>query len=168
MGFFLSATTPKFHYLSGHVGQVICGRDGRALRLVYDIEHISLDISEYLRKGQKEFLSYSGRHFIPSRGNVGRNANANPCSRFKNNQPLPKDLPDRSTSKNPFINGTSTWSYPKDGQLCVRCGTKGHGSLGCSNPSRLLYRNAKTTSPYATRSTHDDLLAMPGNNVHAY
>lgn len=49
------------------------------------------------------------------------------------NNPAPKDLPERATSKNPWINGTLIWSYDKDGRLCVSCGTKGHISKDCTN-----------------------------------
>ncbi|KAK4697103.1 hypothetical protein P7C71_g925, partial [Lecanoromycetidae sp. Uapishka_2] len=38
-------------------------------------------------------------------------------SRFAKPEPTPKELPDRSLSKNPWINGTLHWSYNKDGQL---------------------------------------------------
>jgi len=37
---------------------------------------------------------------------------------------LPKDLPDRKTSKNQWINGTKTWSF-QEGRLCVECGHVG-------------------------------------------
>ena len=67
----------------------------------------------------------------PSKGNVGRGGFAG--SSRRQYQPTPKDLPDRLTSKNPYINGTNTWSFSKDGQLCVKCGTPGHGSPACGS-----------------------------------
>ena len=73
-----------------------------------------------------------------NRANVGRggstNTNPNPSSRFRNYQPTPKEMPDRTTSKNPYINGTLTWFIRNDGQLCVKCGKKGHGSPSCDAP----------------------------------
>ncbi|KAF6238681.1 hypothetical protein HO173_003187 [Letharia columbiana] len=53
----------------------------------------------------------------PNKGNAGRSGPPNPIagSRFRNYQPTPKDIPERSTSKNPYINGTIHWSYGKDG-----------------------------------------------------
>ena len=44
---------------------------------------------------------------------------------------LPKDLPDKSKSKNPWINGTRTYNYQKDGGLCVKCGHLGHIPRDC-------------------------------------
>lgn len=64
-----------------------------------------------------------------------QNQNANDRLRPKHEAPQPHDLPDRSTSKNPWINGTLTWSFDKDGRLCVKCGTKGHNSIDCKNTS---------------------------------
>lgn len=65
----------------------------------------------------------------PSRIGTGRGGSSN--SRFRNNQPTPKDMPDRAASKNPWINGTLNWSFSKDGLLCVKCGTKGHSTKTC-------------------------------------
>lgn len=69
-------------------------------------------------------------------GNPGKgpsNFPSNPGNRPRNFQPTPKEMPDRSTSKNPWINGTLFWSYGKDGLLCVKCGTKGHSAKTCSH-----------------------------------
>ena len=70
----------------------------------------------------------------PSKANVGRGGNSNsyPSSR-RNFQPTPKELPDRTTSKNPYINGTLVWSFAKDGTLCVRCGELGCMAKNCKN-----------------------------------
>ena len=67
----------------------------------------------------------------PNRANAGRNPNPYTGGRLRNYQPAPKDMPDRSTSKNPWINGTLFWSQTKDGLLCVKCGNKGHISQIC-------------------------------------
>ena len=53
-----------------------------------------------------------------SRGNAGRGGFVG--SNRRQHQPTPKELPDRSTSKNPYINGASIWSFKRDGQLCVK------------------------------------------------
>ena len=68
----------------------------------------------------------------PSKGNANRGglAGSNRRGQF---QPTPKEIPERSTSKNPYINGTSIWSFKQDGQLCIKCGTPGHGSPSCDN-----------------------------------
>ena len=66
----------------------------------------------------------------PSKGNVGRGGFAGSTRRGQY-QPTPKEIPERSTSKNPYINGTSTWSFKRDGQLCIKCGTPRHGSPSC-------------------------------------
>lgn len=42
------------------------------------------------------------------------------------------NLPDRMTSRNPYINGTRTWIYKQVGSLCVNCGQCGHTSKTCS------------------------------------
>ena len=65
-----------------------------------------------------------------SKATVGREANPY-ASRSRNTQPTPREMPDRTTSKNPYINGTTSWSYKEDGQLCVMCGTKGHIAPAC-------------------------------------
>ena len=67
----------------------------------------------------------------PNKSNVGRGGFTGPTRRHY--QPTPKEIPDRSTSRNPYINGSTTWSFKKDGQLCVKCGTPGHGSPSCDN-----------------------------------
>ena len=46
----------------------------------------------------------------PSKGNAGRGGFSG-SNRRGQHQPIPKDLPDRATSKNPYINGTNTWSF---------------------------------------------------------
>ena len=61
-------------------------------------------------------------------------ANAGPPQRGPRKfQPTPKDLPDRSTSKNPYINGSLTWNWGKDGSLCIKCGELGHMGKNCSS-----------------------------------
>lgn len=45
----------------------------------------------------------------------------------------PKELPDASKLKNPYINGTLISSIDKDGVLCVRCGEIGHTGKNCSH-----------------------------------
>lgn len=50
-----------------------------------------------------------------------------PMDRQSFNQPVPKSLPDRKTSGNPYINGEKVWS-PADGPLCVKCGEVGSRS----------------------------------------
>lgn len=67
----------------------------------------------------------------PSRGNAGRNGNPNPPAGNRFRQQQSKDLPERSASKNPWINGTLHYSHGKDGLLCVKCGTKGHMASNC-------------------------------------
>lgn len=47
-------------------------------------------------------------------------------------QPTPKELPDRSTSKNAYINGSILYTYNKHGVLCVKCGEVGHTSWDCT------------------------------------
>ena len=43
---------------------------------------------------------------------------------------LPSNLPDRKTSKNPWINGSRAFDY-KTGRLCVRCGHQNHIAKDC-------------------------------------
>jgi len=64
----------------------------------------------------------------PNRANVG------PKPQAKRFEPyvLPKDLPDRKTSKNQWINGTRTWSF-QEGRLCVRCEHIGQVSKECKD-----------------------------------
>ncbi len=64
----------------------------------------------------------------PNRGNMG----SKPPARKFEPYVLPKDLPDRKTSKNQWINGTRTWSF-QEGRLCVKCGHVGHVSKECKN-----------------------------------
>ena len=45
---------------------------------------------------------------------------------------LPPNLPDRTTSRNPFIKGTRTWTK-RLGALCVSCGKCGHTNKQCTN-----------------------------------
>ena len=73
----------------------------------------------------------------PSKGNVGRGgySNVGPGNRFRNQpfQPTPKNLPNRSESNNPWINGSKVYAYDKDGRLCIRCGHLGHISKECQD-----------------------------------
>ncbi|KAL8795801.1 MAG: hypothetical protein Q9182_007484 [Xanthomendoza sp. 2 TL-2023] len=48
-------------------------------------------------------------------------------------KPYSKPLPDRSESKNPFINGTLEWRIDRDGVLCVKCGELDHTGRQCPN-----------------------------------
>ena len=43
-------------------------------------------------------------------------------------RPDQQEIPDRTSSKNPWINGILVWSFTRDGQLCVRCGVTGHSA----------------------------------------
>lgn len=45
---------------------------------------------------------------------------------------LPSNLPDRTTLRHPFINGTGTWPK-KLGPLCVSCGKCGHTNKQCTD-----------------------------------
>ena len=47
-------------------------------------------------------------------------------------QPTLKELPDRTSSKNAYINGFILYNYNKHGVLCVKCGEIGHTSRDCS------------------------------------
>ncbi|KAL8646371.1 MAG: hypothetical protein Q9210_006179, partial [Variospora velana] len=54
-------------------------------------------------------------------------------------RPQPQDLPDKSKSKNEYINGTLIWSISKDGLLCVKCGELGHIGKQCANLPLLAW-----------------------------
>ena len=54
-----------------------------------------------------------------------------PARTFQPKEPQP--LPDRTTSTNPFINGSAKWQASTSGALCVDCGETGHGSRNCPN-----------------------------------
>lgn len=54
---------------------------------------------------------------------------------------LPPDLPDRSTSGNPFINKTRTWTRQL-GPLCVNCGKFGHNSKQCTDGCWTAWKRA--------------------------
>ena len=103
-------------------------------------QQASAQSQEYRQQAPASQLPHTGMNQAPpphiltqnqNRGNAGRNANPSTGSRFKSQQPTPKEMPDRTVSKNPWINGTLSWSYGKDGLLCVRCGTKGHSARNC-------------------------------------
>lgn len=47
---------------------------------------------------------------------------------------LPANLPDRTTLRNSYINGTWIWIYKQVGSLYVNCGQCGHTSKACSEP----------------------------------
>lgn len=52
--------------------------------------------------------------------------------------PVPKDLPNRSLSKNPFINGRSIWKREESqGALCVKCRELGHMGKNHNGPNDL-------------------------------
>ncbi len=89
--------------------------------------------TEYRQPERPSYGSETPRPLLqnPNRGNAGRNANPS-TSKPRNYQPTPRDMPDRSSSKNPFINGTLFW-HSGDGLLCVKCGTKGHGARSCDS-----------------------------------
>ena len=42
-------------------------------------------------------------------------------------------MPEKSESKNPFINGSKVWVIDKDGRLCIRCGYVGHIGKECKD-----------------------------------
>ena len=44
-----------------------------------------------------------------------------------------KDIPNRSESKNPWINGSRQWAMSRDGRLCVKCGNLGHIATECAD-----------------------------------
>lgn len=48
----------------------------------------------------------------------------------------PKDLPDKSFFKNPYINGCFVWGQG-DGALCVKCGDIGHVAKDHSGPNKF-------------------------------
>ena len=51
---------------------------------------------------------------------------------------VPKDFPDRSLSKNPFINGHFTWKKNKgQSAFCVKCGELGHMGKDHNGPNNL-------------------------------
>ena len=53
--------------------------------------------------------------------------------RRQNYQPTPRTLPERTTSKNPFINGSKPWTIEKEGRLCIKCGNLGHLPKECND-----------------------------------
>ena len=70
----------------------------------------------------------------PSKANIDAGQSSGyqgPRFRGKQAGQAPKDMPDRSNSQNPFINGSKSWSMSGDGVLCVKCGHLGHISKEC-------------------------------------
>ncbi len=65
----------------------------------------------------------------PNKANAGPPRNAPP----PRNQGKQKPLPDRSESRNLWINGSKQWYIDKDGRLCVRCGHVGHIATTCTD-----------------------------------
>ncbi len=53
---------------------------------------------------------------------------------IEDRQPTPRELPDRKTSKNAYINGSMLYTYNKYDVLCVKCGEIGHTSKECPGP----------------------------------
>ena len=67
--------------------------------------------------------------------NPNRTNGAGPARppRRQNYQPTPRTIPKRTTSKNPFINGSKSWTIEKDGRLCIKCGHLGHLPKECND-----------------------------------
>ncbi|KAL2041876.1 hypothetical protein N7G274_005063 [Stereocaulon virgatum] len=62
----------------------------------------------------------------PNRANGAGPAGPARPPRRQDYQPTPRTIPEKSTSKNPFINGSKPWTIERDGRLCIRCGHLGH------------------------------------------
>ena len=56
-----------------------------------------------------------------------------PERRPRNYQPpIPKSVPNRNDSSNPWVNGSRTYDAKRDGRLCVKYGTLGHIPKDCA------------------------------------
>ncbi len=51
-------------------------------------------------------------------------------------------MPDRSSSKNPYINGTKDYNRSREGILCVKCGYVGHTSKECTGDVLPAWKQA--------------------------
>ena len=65
-----------------------------------------------------------------SKANEGPRTDNQSRQPFKGRYPSSKPLPNRSESRNPWINGSKEWSF-KDGRLCIKCGHLGHIASDC-------------------------------------
>ena len=70
------------------------------------------------------------RPFMPSTNRANQGP---PQERRPRNyqQPMPKGVPDRKDSSNPWVNGSRSYDAKRDGRLCVKCGTLGHIPKDC-------------------------------------
>lgn len=81
----------------------------------------------------------------PNRANQGppsRNQSFSQERSWGYQQTLPKNLPDRKTSKNPYINGTKSFDLRADGRLCIRCGHLGHIAKDCMDDALTYWEQS--------------------------
>lgn len=76
----------------------------------------------------RSYKSGNSRYSYDNQALVSNNNNRQPILPYE----LPTNFPDRSTSRNPFINKTRTWTKEL-GALCVCCGKCGHTSKQCTD-----------------------------------
>ena len=82
--------------------------------------------SDYSSNRPGNYSSYPSRRSPPDRYETSRDASAprKPATATgpNNYRSTPRDLPDKSRSQNPYINGSMPYSLRTDGPMCVRCG----------------------------------------------
>ena len=66
--------------------------------------------------------NYPSRRPPPERYEPSRDIPRKPMPSTSNYRSTPRDLPDKSKSQNPYINGSQPYSLRADGPMCVRCG----------------------------------------------
>lgn len=80
----------------------------------------------------------------PNRANQGPPLNNQQAPQGRPRYPpvSTKNLPDRKTSKNPWINGSRVFDWKADGRLCVRCGHLGHVGKECMDEQLPAWEQA--------------------------
>ena len=89
-------------------------------------------IMDFDREAPSPGLNFNQRRF--------RQHEARDTSQNRNRRPAPVTLGgngDPKKSRNPFVNGTSTFSLARDGRLCVKYGELGNVPKDCSSDPLL-------------------------------